>query len=227
MRRVANGVDPRVANTSKPTAADLLSAASASATAKMRTAEPGLISSYDSATQRATVTLGMAVRVRKPDGSEVHEAPITVPNVPIAWPRAGGYSLTFPLAAGDEVLLVFSGRSLDEWKLGTARAGVEASSPRRFAVQDAVAYPTVAAAAPLPSTALDAAALVLAGALVKLGDSTASDFVALASLVLAELNALRAEIIFHTHATGVGPTGPAIGVGATSNSVAASKVKAK
>ena len=213
--------------TSKPSPADLLTAATASATAKMRTAEPGIIASYDAATQRATVTLGMSVRVRKPDGSQVHEAPVTIPNVPIAWPRAGGYSLTFPLAAGDEVLLVFSSRSLDEWKGGPARAGVEASDPRRFAVQDAYAIPTVAAAAPLPSTALDASALVLAGALVKLGDSTASDFVALASLVLDELNALRAEIILHTHPTGVGPTGPAIGVGASSGPVAATLVKAK
>ena len=213
--------------TSKPTAADNLKSAMGSATAKMRTAEPGVIVSYDSATQRAAVQLGISVRVRKPDKTEVHEAPVVVSNVPIAWPRAGGFSLTFPLAAGDEVLLIFSSRSLDEWKGGPARTGVEASDPRRFAVQDAYAIPTVAAAAPLPSTAYDAAALVLAGTLVKLGDSTASDFVALASLVLAELNALRAEIILHTHPTGVGPTGPAIGVGATSGPVAATLVKAK
>lgn len=213
--------------TSKPSPADLLTAATASATAKMRTAEPGVIVSYDAATQRATVSLGIAVRVKRPGGVVVQEAPVVVPNVPIAWPRAGGYSLTFPLAVGDEVMLVFSSRALDEWKLGAARSGVEASDPRRFAVQDAVAFPTVAAAAPLPSTNYDPAAAVLAGALLKLGDSSASDFVALASLVLTELNALRAEIILHTHATGVGPTGPAIGVGATSNSVAATKVKAK
>lgn len=212
--------------TSKPTSADLMRAATSSATAKMRTAEPGIIVDYAADTQRATVALGLAVRVRAPDGTESHEAPVTLHDVPIAWPRAGGFSLTFPLTAGDEVLCVFSGRSLDEWKLGASRVGVQASDPRRFAVQDAIAIPMVAAAAPLPSTAIDAAALVLAGALVKLGDSTASDFVALASLVLDELNALRGEIILHTHATGVGPTGPAIGVGATSNAVAATKVKA-
>ena len=44
------------AGTSKPSPADLLTAATGSATAKMRTAEPGVIASYDSATQRATVT---------------------------------------------------------------------------------------------------------------------------------------------------------------------------
>lgn len=193
----------------------------------MRTAEPGVIVSYDAATQRATVALGISVRVKRPGGAVVHEAPVTVPNVPIAWPQAGGYSLTFPLAAGDEVMLVFSSRSLDEWKLGAARSGVEASDPRRFAVQDAIAFPTKAATPPLPSTNYDAAALVLAGTMLKLGDSSATDLVALASLVLAEFNALRAEIILHTHATGVGPTGPAIGVGPTSSSVAATKVKAK
>ncbi len=213
--------------TSKPSPADLLTAATASATAKMRTAEPGVIVSYDAATQRATVALGIAVRVKRPGGAVVHEAPVTVPNVPIAWPQAGGYSLTFPLAAGDEVMLVFSSRSLDEWKLGAARSGVEASDPRRFAVQDAVAFPTKAATPPLPSTNYDAAALVIAGAMLKLGDSSATDLVALASLVEARLDTLISQAILHTHATGVGPTGPAIGILPRVGGVGATKVKAK
>jgi len=31
------------------------------------------------------------------------------------WPRAGGFALTFPIAAGDEVLVVFASRCIDSW----------------------------------------------------------------------------------------------------------------
>lgn len=36
-------------------------------------------------------------------------------DVPISLPRAGGWSLTFPIAIGDECLLVFADMSFDHW----------------------------------------------------------------------------------------------------------------
>jgi len=36
-------------------------------------------------------------------------------NVPICFPSAGGFTLTFPIAAGDEVLVVFGSRCIDSW----------------------------------------------------------------------------------------------------------------
>jgi len=36
-------------------------------------------------------------------------------DVPLVWPKAGGFALTFPVAAGDEVLVVFSCRCIDSW----------------------------------------------------------------------------------------------------------------
>lgn len=36
-------------------------------------------------------------------------------DVPIVFPSAGGFSLTLPIAAGDEVLVVFSSRCIDAW----------------------------------------------------------------------------------------------------------------
>lgn len=36
-------------------------------------------------------------------------------DVPIVWPMGGGYSLTFPIAPGDECLLHFSARCIDAW----------------------------------------------------------------------------------------------------------------
>jgi hypothetical protein len=36
-------------------------------------------------------------------------------DVPICWPRAGGFALTFPVKKGDEVLVVFASRCIDSW----------------------------------------------------------------------------------------------------------------
>ena len=36
-------------------------------------------------------------------------------DVPICFPSAGGYTVTFPVKAGDECLLIFSARAIDAW----------------------------------------------------------------------------------------------------------------
>lgn len=36
-------------------------------------------------------------------------------DVPIVFPSAGGFTITFPIAAGDEVLVIFSSRCIDSW----------------------------------------------------------------------------------------------------------------
>lgn len=73
------------------------------------------------------------------DGARVALSVPVIANVPIVWPGAGGFRLTFPVAAGDSVLLVFSDRSLDAW---LARGGeVDPGDPRRHALSDAVAIP--------------------------------------------------------------------------------------
>jgi hypothetical protein len=36
-------------------------------------------------------------------------------DVHLCFPRAGGYAITFPVQAGDEVLIVFASRCIDEW----------------------------------------------------------------------------------------------------------------
>lgn len=36
-------------------------------------------------------------------------------DVPIVFPSAGGFTITFPIAAGDEVLVIFASRCIDAW----------------------------------------------------------------------------------------------------------------
>lgn len=214
--------------TAKPTTHENLLAGIRGQIARVHTSLPGKVVSYDQATQTCTVTCSVDFKYAHPDtGEPTPYSPPAIANVPVAFPGAGDWSVTWPLAAGDDVLLVFGERSMDEWK-SHGGGGHQAQDVRRFDLSDAVALPALRSpASPIPAEGYDAGALVVRGAEIRLGSSSATAFVALSDLVLSELNALRVEIIAHTHTTGVGPTGPAIGVGPTSNSVAATKVKAE
>lgn len=83
--------------------------------AKIWTALPGIVTAVD--LDKQTVSVQPAVQ-----GQTTNEAgdvsnvnlPLLV-DVPICWPRAGGFAITFPVAAGDEVLVVFASRCIDSW----------------------------------------------------------------------------------------------------------------
>lgn len=209
-----------------PTFADVLQEALNARLANVHTSIPAVIHTYDQTTQTAQVRINIRF-ARREDGVLLRYSPPILSNVPVAWPSASSYSITYPLAAGDTGLLIFSERSLDEWKQAKQSDEVEPAMLRRFHLSDAVFLPQGRSPAEaLGAEALASGALVVRGTEVRLGDSTATSFVALATLVATELNALRAELILHTHPTGIGPSGPAIGIGPTSGSVASTKVKA-
>ena len=106
----------------------------------MRVAIPGVVTSYDAATQTATVQPVVRFRYTDTDGESKQYLPGPVPNVPILYPSGGGYSLTFPFDTGDPVLLMVADRSIAEWKA----TGAEDNTPqhfRRFDLSDAFAIP--------------------------------------------------------------------------------------
>lgn len=71
------------------------------------------------------------------DGLSPVNLPI-LPQCPVWYPRGGGCSLTFPVKAGDECLLVFSSRSLDGWyQSGKAQP---ATDLRTHDLSDGVAF---------------------------------------------------------------------------------------
>ena len=105
--------------------------------ADVHTAMPGEIVSYDAAQQVADVRPLLRARVRLEDGSfEQLELPV-LPAVPIAFAGGGGFRETFPLAAGDGVLLVFAEAELESWQV---KGGVQDGTARRFHLADAVAF---------------------------------------------------------------------------------------
>lgn len=67
-------------------------------------------------------------------------------DVPLCFPSGGGFVLTFPVAAGDEVLVVFASRSLDNWWAQTGDVGPSGLSHsqaelRMHDLSDGVAIP--------------------------------------------------------------------------------------
>lgn len=105
---------------------------------ELRTALPGTIESYDEATQLASVRLGIRRQYETEDGSiESVEIPKLV-DVPVVFPRAGGFALTFPVAAGDGCLVVFCERDIGGW-METGRVQ-DPVTRRRHDYSDAVAF---------------------------------------------------------------------------------------
>lgn len=77
---------------------------------QLRVALPGIIQSFNPHTVTAVVQ--PAIRGFY-DGQSV-PMPLLV-DVPVIFPRGGGCTLTFPVKAGDECLLIFGDRGMDFW----------------------------------------------------------------------------------------------------------------
>lgn len=167
-------------------------------------------------------------------------------DVPVAWPGNAIFSATFPLSPGDVVHLKVLAVDHSTW-VGSASADQMAPTPRRFKLADVIAQPGgLSPAQPLGSDAIAADGYVIrATPFIYLGSSAATDFVALASKVLTELNAiksyldlLKGELDKHGHVETGGvtldqfgaPSTPLPGgfsVAPTPGSVASAKVKSE
>lgn len=79
------------------------------------TALPGVIQAVTNSGNTVEVQPAINGRIRQLDGTY---KPIQMPklvDVPICWQGGGGATWTFPIAAGDECLVVFASRCIDPW----------------------------------------------------------------------------------------------------------------
>lgn len=115
-----------------------LKAASQSALNDAWTALPGIIVAFDPATLLAQVQAAVKSVVTTPDGSKSTVARSLLVDVPVVFPGGGGCTLTFPVADGDECLLVFAARGIDAW---LEYGGTQDPLPdRRHSMNDAFAF---------------------------------------------------------------------------------------
>ncbi|HHD2873261.1 TPA: Gp138 family membrane-puncturing spike protein, partial [Klebsiella pneumoniae] len=81
----------------------------------MRVSMPGIIQSFDPDAVTAVVQPAIKGAEKDESGAEVSvNLPLLV-DVPVLFPRGGGCTLTFPVEAGDECLVIFADRCIDFW----------------------------------------------------------------------------------------------------------------
>ncbi len=107
----------------------------------LHTSIPGIVESFDPETQLASVQPAIKRIFTSREGDTEILTPSDLPlliNVPVIFPRGGGFSLTFPVKKGDECLLTFCERSIDNWH---KNGGVQLPGARRFhSFSDATAF---------------------------------------------------------------------------------------
>lgn len=196
---------------------DLLERFRDAASDEIETSGPGRVESYDPATQTADIVPMVRRTVPRADGTSASETRATLRSVRIVQPRAGGFFVHLPVAAGDFVLLVIGDRDPARW-----RVTGEVSDPidrRTHHIAHAVAVPgyyprtrnldvslTPADALVIGSESGDPPArLVLrSNGDVEIGWG-ATDLVSLATLVDARIAAIVNAFDTHTHAVPAGP----------------------
>ena len=108
---------------------------------ELHTSMPGIVESFDAENQLATIQPAIRRIFITRDGDKEILVPSDLPiliNVPVIFPRGGGFSLTFPVSKGDECLLVFCERSIDNWH---ETGKVKVPGAKRFhSLSDATAF---------------------------------------------------------------------------------------
>ncbi|WP_049096483.1 Gp138 family membrane-puncturing spike protein [Burkholderia cepacia] len=101
------------------------------------TALPGTVESFDPVAMTVSVQLGTRDSIRNEDGT-VSTSPFPLlTDCPVVWQGGGGVTATFPIASGDECLVVFASRCIDAW---WQSGGVqEQAEPRTHSLADGFA----------------------------------------------------------------------------------------
>ena len=159
----------------------------------LRTHTAATVVAYDSTKQKVTVTVDIlqvikdnaaTPTVRNPNPVKAQD-PVTLKNIPVAWPRTNSGYFTLPLNPGDTGELHVQDRSLEQWlKIGKATDPVSAFTHN---LAHSVFHPTIQSdPTPInPPTGTDPTAAVIEGPLVKLGALAAHPLIKGTELVSA------------------------------------------
>lgn len=83
--------------------------------AELWTALPAVVQSYSPTENTVSLQPTIQAQVSAKDGTTSWvNLPILI-HCPVFFPSGGGYTLTFPIAAGDEGLVIFASRCIDAW----------------------------------------------------------------------------------------------------------------
>lgn len=206
-------MNDKIAYSRTPQMAELLQAAVKQGLTAVHTCLPGIVDKYDAKKQTADIIPAIKKPFLDRDGIEgLDELPV-LPNVPVGFPRGGGYFMSLPLQKGDDVILMFAENSIDKWYDSDGKKAVDPVDFRQFDLSDAFAIP---GGYPIARAIGDSIAqgLILGqeggvqirftgnGVEVVSGaSSSAADFVALSTKVKTEFTSIKAIFDAHIHIT--------------------------
>lgn len=190
-----------------PNLAELLKQAIDNRLLDVHTALIGRVQKYDAQTQLADIK----PMLKRHTDLDEEDLPLLV-DVPLLFPRAGGFFISLPIQVGDYVQVIFNESSIDDFLCeSTSRI----DSTGRFTLQGAVALPGIY---PLSKALAGAhkANLVLGkdkgielhidSDKIKLGSEKAHEALALARAVKEELEKIRSAFQMHVHSYHSTPT---------------------
>jgi len=94
----------------------------------LRVAMPGIVQSFDPVEQTVTVQPAVKERIMDQFGNITTVNLPLLLDVPIVFPRAGGFALTMPIKQGDECLVIFADMCIDTW---FSQGGVQVQAEKR------------------------------------------------------------------------------------------------
>lgn len=97
--------------------------------ARLWTALPAIVQSFDAEKITCKAQPAIQAQFQQQDGSWLWVKMPLLLDVPVVFPGAGGYTLTFPVAEGDEALIIFSSRCIDAW---WASGGIQVQAELRM-----------------------------------------------------------------------------------------------
>jgi hypothetical protein len=162
------------------------------------------VENYSAKKQLVDVSPVLARQYKNREGALVLEHMPMICDVPVLFPRGGGYFISFPIQPGDFVQLIFNETELDGW--------LDESEPtiihnQRFTLQGAVAIPGIF---PTSKALVDAHETNFAmgreqglqihidDEKIRLGSDDARDALAIANIVKTELELLRTAVTSFT-----------------------------
>lgn len=131
----------RIGSSRTPNLAEVFSTILEKRLADLHVAMPAVVTKFDKVKQTITAKPLLKNTVVYDDGEEDAETLPEFPEVPVVYPRGGGYFLAFPLEKGDNVLLVFNERSIDKYWYSSGKTEIDPVDLRKHDLSDAVAIP--------------------------------------------------------------------------------------
>jgi hypothetical protein len=195
---------------------ELLDAALDARLVDVHTALPGRIVSYDAEHQTADVQPMLRRALQDQDGEKVLEALPILPCVPVVFPRGGGCFVSFPMAAGDGGLLVFSERAIDRWR--STGENADPGDLRMHGLSGAAffpgLYPRADALADADATEMrlgrdGGPQIAVTGAGIEIG-AGATEHIALGDVLQTFLDAFLTGFLAHAHPSNGSPPSPLV-----------------